>query len=76
MIRIDEAIARAKTNGRKIMKMELAAKLWPDSTLGAQKVNMTNLCSNKTARVAPEWIVIICTECGCTADFLLGLSND
>lgn len=75
-MRIETAIARAKEQGRKVMKKEIAARLWPDSNEAAQQVNMTALCSGKTTRINPEWVGIICEMCGCTADFLLGLSNE
>ncbi len=76
MMRIEQAIARAKEQGKKVLKKDIAARLWPDSVPAAQQVNMTNLCNGVTARIAPEWINIICEMTGCTADFLLGLSNE
>lgn len=76
VLRIEEAIARAKTQGNKVMKKEIAAKLWPDSSITAQQVNMTALCRGVTGRIYPEWIKTICEMTGCTADFLLGMSND
>lgn len=76
MFRIEEAIARAKTKGVKVMKKEIAARLWPDSTESAQQVSMTKLCTGKKTAVRPEWVVIICEMCDCTADYLFGLSND
>lgn len=76
MMRIEQAIARAKEQGNKVMKKDVAARLWPNSSPAAQQVNMTILCSGKTARISPEWVKIICEMTGCTADFLFGLSND
>lgn len=76
VFRIEEAIARARANGKKVLKKEVAAKLWPDSTEQAQQVNMTKLCTGKTARIAPEWVKIVCDLTGVSADFLLGISND
>lgn len=76
-IRIEQAIARAKEiNGQRVLKKELAARLWPDSTPTAQQVNMTSLCNGKKTKINPEWVVIICEMTGCTADFLFGLSNE
>jgi len=74
--RIEEAIARAKANGKKILKKDISAKLWPDSNEAAQQVNMTKLCTGKTERIAPDWVVTICDMTGVTADFLFGLTND
>lgn len=76
MMRIEQAIARAKEQGNRVMKKDVAARLWPNSSPAAQQVNMTTLCSGKTTRIAPEWVNIICEMTGCTADFLFGLSND
>ena len=76
MMRIEQAIARAKEQGKKVLKKDIAARLWPDSTEVGQQVNMTSLCSGATSRVEPEWVNIICEMTGCTADFLFGLSND
>lgn len=76
MMRIEQAIARAKEKGNKVLKKDIAARLWPDSTPVAQQVNMTALCNGETARIVPEWVNIICEMTGCTADFLLGISNE
>ncbi len=76
MIRIEQAIARAKDSGKKVMKKDIAARLWPDSTEVGQQVNMTKLCNGRSKSVRPEWVRIICEMTGCTADFLLGLSNE
>lgn len=75
-LRIEEAIARAKANGTKVLKKDIAAKLWPDSVLSAQQVNMTKLCNGRTASIKPEWVVVVCEMTGCTADFLFGLTNE
>ena len=75
MMRIELAIARAKDAGKKILKKDIAARLWPDSTEVGQMVNMTRLCAGKT-RIVPEWVNIICEMTGVSADFLFGLSND
>jgi hypothetical protein len=76
MMRIEEAIARAKQQGNKVLKKNIAARLWPDSTPVAQQVNITRLCAGKTQRINVEWVNVICEMTGCTADFLFGLSNE
>ena len=43
-IKVNEAIARAESKGKKIYKKDLAAKIWANSKPEAQAVNMTNLC--------------------------------
>ena len=74
-LKVNEAIAQAEMNGNKILKKELAAKIWPNSRPEAQAVNMTNLCSGVTKKVNPDWIITICRETGCTSDFLLGIKK-
>lgn len=74
-LKVNEAIARSEMNGKKILKKDLAAKIWPNSRPEAQAVNMTNLCTGATKKINPEWIVVICKETGCTADFLLGMEE-
>ena len=75
-LRIEEAIARAKANGKKVLKKDIAAKLWPDSVESAQQVNMTKLCNGRTASINPEWVVVVCEMTGCRSDFLFGLTNE
>lgn len=74
--RLEAALLMAKERGKKIYKKELAAKMWPNSTETGQMVNMTGLCSGRRTKVDPEWVEIICKECGCSADFLFGLSDE
>ena len=76
MMRIEQAIARAKEQGKKVLKKDVAARLWPDSTAVAQQVNMTSLCNGTRSRINPDWVNIICEMTGCSADFLFGISND
>lgn len=76
MMRIEQAIARAKEQGKKVLKKDIAARLWPDSTPVAQQVNMTSLCNGVTTRISPDWVTVICEMTGCSADFLFGISND
>lgn len=76
MIKIEQALARSKEQGKKVLKKELAAKLWPDSSAIAQQVNMTALCSGKTTKINHEWVKIICEMTGCTADFLFGITKE
>jgi hypothetical protein len=72
---INEAVARAQSEGRPIEKRELARLLFPDVAPESRVVTMANICSGRTKRIAPEWVPIICAACGCSADYLFGLSN-
>lgn len=75
-LKVNEAIARAESRGKKIYKKELAAKIWPESRPEAQLVNMSNLCSGQTKKVNPDWVATICKECECSADYLFGLVEE
>lgn len=75
-LRVNEAIARCMMNGKKVWKKEIAARLFDGATESAQAVNMTNLCTGKTKRIAPEWVVILCEMLDCSADFLFGINNE
>lgn len=70
--RVNEAIARAQTNGININKKVVAARLWEGTSEAAQQVNMTSLCSGKTLRIMPEWVTIVCEMCDCTPNYLFG----
>lgn len=74
-LRINEAIAYAEIRGKKVLKKDIAARLFKNKNRAAQQVNMTNLCKGKTQRVSPDMVRIICEMCGCTADFLFGLED-
>lgn len=76
MMRIEQALARAKEQGRKVLKKDLAAKLWPDSVTTTQQVNMTRLCNGGTTKINEDWVSIICDMTGCDPNFLFGFSND
>ena len=74
-LRVNEAIARSETNGKKVLKKDIAARLFEGASESAQQVNMTNLCNGTTKRIVPEWVVIICEMCGCSADYLFGMED-
>lgn len=72
-LKIDEAIARAMLNGKKMKKIEIAARLWPDSSNPTRRQNMANLCTGKTKQITTEMVAIICEMTGVDANFLLGV---
>ena len=77
MFNINEAIALANAQGKKVKKKDIAARLWPNSQKGAQRMNMTNLCRTSEARrISPEWVDVICEMCGCTPNFLFGYGTN
>ena len=75
-LKVNEAIARSEANGKKVMKKDIAARIWSESTPESQQVNMTNLCSGVTKKINPDWVVILCEMLDCSADYLFGLSNE
>lgn len=74
-IKINEALAYATAHGRKINKVELAAKLFPEASRPCQYQKLQHLLSGRTIRIKPETVVIICRETGVSADYLFGLST-
>lgn len=74
-LRVNEAIARSEANGKKVLKKDIAARLFEGASESAQQVNMTNLCNGTTKRIVPEWVVILCEMLDCTADYLFGMEG-
>ena len=74
-LRVNEAIARSEANGKKVLKTDIAGRVFEGASESAQQVNMTNLCNGTTKRIVPEWVVIICEMCGCSADYLFGMDD-
>ena len=74
-LRVNEAIARAQTNGIKVYKKDVAARLWEGSAESSQQVNMTNLCNGTTQRIAPEWVTVLCEMLDCTPNYLFGYDD-
>lgn len=70
MIRINEAIAVARRSGKKVTRMDIARKLWADSSPESQNVCINNLCNGVTTRVEPEWVKIICEMTGVDSNYL------
>lgn len=76
-LRIEEALAKAKREGKKIKKKDLAIALFGQETSeGARNAKLTALLNGSRSRIAPEWVVTICTMLGCSADYLFGLKNN
>lgn len=74
-IKINEAIAAAKLQGKEVKKKDLAALMFPNSTIQSQSTLMTKACSGKLKRICPEWLQIISQECGVSIEFLLGMEE-
>lgn len=76
MLKINEAILRSGLQGRRIMKKDIAARLFPGVPVTTQQVNFTNLVTGRTRRIDPEWVRIICEMCGCDPNFLFGFEKE
>ena len=50
-LRVNEAIARSEANGKKVLKKDIAARLFEGASESARQVNMTNLCNGTTKRI-------------------------
>jgi DNA-binding Xre family transcriptional regulator len=69
-LKVNEAIALSAANGKKVLKKDIAARLFPGVSTATQQVNMTSLCNGKTKRILPEWVIVICEMCDCTPNYL------
>ena len=69
-LKVNEAIALSAANGIKVLKKDIAARLFPGVSTATQQVNMTSLCNGKTKRILPEWVIVICEMCDCTPNYL------
>lgn len=74
-LKIKEALAFATANGKKINKGELAARLFPEASKACQYQKLQHLIAGRTQRVKPETVVILCRECGVSADYLFGIEK-
>lgn len=74
-LKIEEALAYATAHGRKIDKTKLAAKMFPEASTACRYQKFQHLLAGRIKRVKPETVVIICKECGVTADYLFGLTT-
>lgn len=74
-LRVNEAIAKAQTKGKKVYKKDIAEKIWSESSQQAQQVNMTSLCNGRTKYFKPEWVEIICEMCEVSPNYLFGYED-
>ncbi len=73
-MRIEEAMLLFKQRtGKKFNRAGLAEKLWPESTHGVRKVNLSRLINGHTQRIEINQIRIICEELGVDANYLLNV---
>ncbi|AFM54819.1 hypothetical protein B620_gp41 [Croceibacter phage P2559S] len=76
-LRIDEALdyheaTKAKST-QSLQKKDLGELLFADAKPKTQVVNISNLITGKTSRVAPAWVRKICKATGVDANFLFGI---
>lgn len=76
-IRLNEALARAKDNGKRVTKKRLAQKIWPESSEASAQMNLAHMAKGqKVIGRVVDALKIIADETGVTVDFLVGLKND
>lgn len=72
-LKVNEAIARSEMNGKKVLKKDIADRLFPGVNPSTKQVNMTNLINGTTRRVKVDWVIILCEMLDCDANFLFGI---
>lgn len=76
-LRIDEALSYHEATKAKsapsLQKKDLGELLFADAKQKTQVVNVSNLITGKTSRVAPAWVRLICKATGVDANFLFGI---
>lgn len=72
-VRFKEALAYSELHGKKVLKKDLARKIFDSVNASSAQVNMANLISGRTKRISPRMICVFCEECGVTPNFLFGL---
>ncbi len=71
-LKLNESVALANAKGIKILKKDLAAKLFIGSDPHSQRVLFSRLASGRTKRISVEHIETICDICQVTPNFLFG----
>lgn len=74
-LRIEEAIAKANYNGRKVKKKDIASRIFEGASEVSQAIRMTSLINGNTRRVDPEWVLTICEMCDVTPNYLFGVED-
>jgi len=72
-IDLNGAFKKAKKNGVKVFKKDVANKWWPDTKRqDARNANMTNACSGKTDSITFDKLKILSEMLELTASEILG----
>jgi transcriptional regulator with XRE-family HTH domain len=74
-IRIKEAIAFARREGKKIKKQDLASRIFTYTTPRSAVVRLYNYETGKSTTMDPRQVRIICKELGVDANFLFGTTS-
>lgn len=73
---VEKALTRARSK-RKVLKRDLALKLFPQNEAeSTRQVKLTRILNGEVSRLTAEQINIICDFLGCSADFLVGRTDD
>lgn len=74
--KLREAILKYQIEHGNEKQYEIAAKLWPDVSKEAQRINMSHLLNGYTKRISIELIDRICNVLGTTPNELFGYSDN
>jgi len=72
-IRIREAIAHAKHNGKKIVRRKLATKMFLNTTEHSAYTCFNNYETGRTTKLDRRQVSVLCRELGVDANFLFGI---
>jgi hypothetical protein len=64
-----------KRGEKKKTEIHLGQRIWPDSSLATQRMNISNLTTGKTQTFKEDWVLIICEELDCDANELFGVKK-
>jgi DNA-binding Xre family transcriptional regulator len=73
-LQIKEALenlnAKEKT---KVKLIDIGRELWPNSDIGTQRMNISNLACGKRTQIRIDYVPILCRVLKCDANFLFNL---
>lgn len=75
-MKIKQALERANSKFDVDIKMiDLGRKLWPDSKISTQRINISNLVHGKTKSIRFDQIPTLCEELKCDANYLFNIKS-
>jgi len=75
-MKIKEALDRFnKTATKKKTMINLGERIWAESSRATQRMNISNLATGKTQAFKEDWVLIICEELKCDANYLFNIKK-